>query len=61
MSTPRVVTTGVLSFPDLSVAGNRHTLGVQIAGANSDAVKAFMFAIDYLRIKKSNGQFVSER
>jgi hypothetical protein len=56
---PNVVTTGVLSFPKLSVEGNKHTLGVQIAGANPKAAKAYMFAIDYLRIKKADGQFVT--
>ena len=31
-----VVTTGVLSFPNRSVAGNKHTLGVQIVGIESE-------------------------
>ena len=54
-----VVTTGVLSFPKLSVQGAQHTLKIQIAGANPAAVKSHMFAIDYLRIKTSDGQFVA--
>ncbi|QDT10174.1 PVC-type heme-binding CxxCH protein [Stieleria marina] len=53
-----VITTGVLSFPKQSVQGNKHTLGVQIIGANPKAAKSHMFAIDYLRIKKPDGKFV---
>ncbi|MCR9201140.1 MAG: DUF1080 domain-containing protein [Planctomycetaceae bacterium] len=54
-----VITTGVLSFPSIAVEGNRHTLNVQIAGANPKAKKAYMFALDYLRIKKPDGTFVA--
>ena len=56
---PDVITTGVLSFPGVAVEGNRHKLNVQIAGANSKAAKAYMFALDYLRIKKPDGSFVA--
>ena len=56
---PDVITTGVLSFPRIAVEGNRHTLNVQIAGANRKAAKAYMFALDYLRIKKPDGSFVA--
>lgn len=54
-----VVTTGVLSFPQISVQGKRHALRVQIAGANPKAQKAYMFAIDYLRINTSDGKYVA--
>ncbi len=54
----QVITTGVLSFPEVAVEGNRHTLNVQIAGANPKAKKAYMFALDYVRIKKADGTFV---
>lgn len=53
-----VVTTGVLSFPKQSLSGTKHTLGVKIVGANPKAKKSYMFALDYLRIKKSDGTFV---
>ncbi len=56
---PQVVTTGVISFPKITVTGNRHTLNVQIAGANPKAKKAYMFALDFVRIKKSDGTFVA--
>lgn len=55
---PEVITTGVLSFPKLKVDGNKHTLTVQIAGTNPRAKKAFMFAIDYLRVRQADGKFV---
>ncbi len=54
-----VITTGVLSFPKLSVEGKQHTLEIQIVGANPDAATSYMFAIDYLRIKESDGKFVA--
>tara|TARA_R110002049_G_scaffold4601_5_gene32501 strand:+ start:693918 stop:699713 length:5796 start_codon:yes stop_codon:yes gene_type:complete len=54
-----VVTTGVLSFPGIAVEGKKHTLNVQMVGANPKAAKAYMFAIDYLRIKKADGSFVA--
>ncbi|QDT02073.1 FG-GAP repeat protein [Rubripirellula lacrimiformis] len=53
-----VVTTGVLSFPKVNVEGSKHTLGVQIVGANPKAKQSYMFAIDYLRIKTSDGNCV---
>ena len=56
---PQVITTGVLSFPGIAVEGKRHTLNVQIAGANRRAKKAYMFALDYLRITKADGTFVA--
>ncbi len=53
-----VVTTGILSFPKITVKGGKHTLTVLIAGTNPKAKKSFMFAMDYLRVKKSDGTFV---
>jgi hypothetical protein len=57
---PDVITTGVLSFPKLAVKGQKHTLTLQIAGANPQAVKAYMAAVDWVRIRKSDGTFVSD-
>lgn len=54
----QVITTGVLSFPKISTNGRRHKLKVRIVGANPKAVKKHMFALDYLRIRKSDGAFV---
>ncbi|MEC8556122.1 MAG: PVC-type heme-binding CxxCH protein [Planctomycetota bacterium] len=55
---PDVITTGVISFPKVAVDGKRHQLKVQLAGANPKADKSYMFALDYLRIKKPDGSFV---
>ena len=54
-----VVTTGVLSFSGIAVKGSKHTLTVQMAGINPQAKKSFMFAFDYLRVRKSDGTFVA--
>ena len=54
-----VVTTGILSFPKLSLKGQPHNVQLKITVANSKAVKAYMFAIDYLRIQTADGKFVS--
>jgi hypothetical protein len=54
-----VVTTGLLSFPKLSAEGKKHTLVIQIVGTNPKAKKEYMFAIDYLRIRKADGQYVA--
>ena len=56
---PQVITTGVLSFSKVAANGKRHTLGVQIVGANPKAQKAFMFGLDYLRVKQADGKFVA--
>lgn len=45
-----VVTTGVLSFPKITVEGKQHSLEVQVVGSNPKAKRAYMFALDYLRI-----------
>ncbi len=51
---PEVITTGVLSYPKLELKPGSHTLTVQIAGANPKAVKSYMFALDYVRLKKND-------
>ena len=55
-----VLTTGVLSFPNVTVKGNNHKLNVQIVGTNRKAKKSHLFAIDYLQIEKPDGSFVTE-
>jgi putative membrane-bound dehydrogenase-like protein len=54
-----VVTTGVLSFTGIQVKGTKHTLTAQIVGANRQAKKSFMVAVDYIRIKQADGEFVA--
>lgn len=55
-----VLTTGVLTFPQVAVKGDQHKLNVQIVGANPKAKKSYMFAIDYVRVKQADGSFVTE-
>jgi len=58
---PKVVTTGVLLFPKQVVQGSRPQLNIQILGANPQSKPAFMFGLDYVRIKDSNGRYVTTR
>ncbi len=52
---PDVVTTGVLAFPSRRLEAGAHKLEVTIVGANPQAVPAYMFGLDYLRlVPKSN-------
>lgn len=46
-----VVTTGVLSFPNLTVSEGTHSLAIEIIGANTQAQKSFLVAVDYVRVK----------
>ncbi len=53
-----VVTTGVLSFPKLSVSGDQHALNVRIVGANPQAKPAYMFGLDFVRVKQADGTYL---
>jgi len=55
----KVVTTGLLTFPKLTVTGNRHLLNVQMLGHHPDAVPGRMFGLDFLRIRKADGTYVA--
>lgn len=46
-----VVTSGVLTFPGLTLKPGPHTLSVQLVGANSRAARAYMVGLDYLRLR----------
>jgi len=46
-----VITTGVLSFPNLTVNEGTHSLAIEIIGANTQAQKSFLVAVDYVRVK----------
>ena len=50
---PGVITTGVLTYPQVSLKKGSHRLNLEITGANPDAVKAHMVAVDYLRLVPS--------
>jgi putative heme-binding domain-containing protein len=53
---PDVITTGVLTFDSQQLAAGRHKLSVEIAGANPQAEKAFMFGLDYVRLTPATTQ-----
>jgi putative membrane-bound dehydrogenase-like protein len=57
----KVVTTGVLTFPQLATKGNQHQLGVRIIGANPQAKPAYMVGVDHLRIKTANGRYLAAK
>ena len=44
-----VVTTGLLSFKTTNVAAGKHTLTIEVLGANPQAAKSYMVGIDYVR------------
>lgn len=46
-----VITSGVLRFQDLELKAGPHQLEVEISGANAKAAKAYMFGLDYVRLK----------
>ena len=50
---PDVVTTGVLTWPDLRLSAGNHRLTIEITGAHPDAVRSFMVGLDYVRLMKS--------
>jgi putative heme-binding domain-containing protein len=47
-----VITTGVVSLGTRDLKAGKHRLTVEIAGANPQAVKAYMFGLDYLYLAK---------
>jgi hypothetical protein len=47
---PAVITTGVLTYPKVALKKGDHRLNLEIMGANPEAVKGYMVAIDYLRL-----------
>lgn len=47
---PAVITTGVLTYPKVALKKGNQRLNLEIVGANPEAVKAYMVAVDYLRL-----------
>ncbi|MEQ8762624.1 MAG: FG-GAP-like repeat-containing protein [Planctomycetota bacterium] len=47
---PDVITTGVLTFKGIELTEGEHRLVVEITGAHPDAVKAYMFGLDYVAL-----------
>lgn len=46
---PDVVTTGMLTFPSIQLRKGNSKLSVEIIGANPNAVKGYLFGLDYVR------------
>ncbi len=47
-NSPDVITTGVVSLGTQELSEGKHQFGVQITGANPNAVKSYMFGLDYV-------------
>ncbi len=47
---PEVKTTGVLSYPNVSLTKGAHRFVVEITGANPKAAKSYMVGVDYIRL-----------
>ena len=50
---PEVITTGVLTYAGIPLTQGSHTLNLEIVGANPEAVKSHMVAVDYVRLVPS--------
>jgi putative membrane-bound dehydrogenase-like protein len=49
-NSPDVITTGVLSYPGVTLEKGDHQLRLEITGAHPKAVKNYMVGIDYIRL-----------
>lgn len=50
---PSVAPTGLISFGETDLSKGRHTLTVEILGANEKAIKNFMCGLDYVKLEPS--------
>ncbi len=46
-----VLTSGEVALGTRELAAGKHTLTLEVTGANPSAVQAFMVGVDYLRLK----------
>ncbi len=53
---PEVLSSGVFDFPGRSLAAGTHTLGVEIVDCHPEAVRAYMFGLDYVRLVPQDTQ-----
>lgn len=60
-NSPEVITTGVLEFEGLDLKAGQHKLSVEIIGAHPQAIKAYMFGLDYVRLRPDNAAVGSGR
>jgi hypothetical protein len=45
-----VVPTGEVTLGEVTLEAGEHCLRIEVTGANEQAVKAYMFGLDYLRL-----------
>lgn len=48
-----VVTTGVMSYPGISLQAGKHRLTLELTGANERALKSYMVGVDFIRLTPS--------
>ncbi len=58
---PEVITTGVLSFGMNELSAGNHRITFEIIGANPDAAKSYMLAVDYMRLVPSQKNPVDKK
>jgi hypothetical protein len=58
---PEVITTGVLSFGMNELPAGNHRITFEIVGANPEAVKSYMLAVDYVRLVPSQKSPVEKK
>jgi hypothetical protein len=51
---PSVAPSGVLSLGKVTLTAGEHRLGVEITGANEQAIRSYMFGLDYLMLLRPN-------
>ncbi len=50
-NSPKVITTGVLTFGPLDISSGKHQFTIQIVGSHPKAIKSYMMGLDYLRLQ----------
>ncbi len=48
-----VITTGIVKLGRHELKAGKHTLTIEITGANAAAVKAYMVGLDYVKVTKA--------
>ena len=50
-NSPKVITTGVLTFGPLEISPGKHQFTIQIVGSHPKAIKSYMMGLDYVRLQ----------
>lgn len=54
----KVITTGLLKYPNVVARGSKHTLKATLLGANPKGAPGNLFGLDFIRIQTTDGKFV---